>query len=303
MTESGWSSDFHVEGRPREDFGVEVLHREISPGYHAVLGIPVKRGRAFTEGDNQNAPLVLLINEALAKKYFANDDPIGKKVAFDRYPDSTSLWRTIVGVVGSERQEGLERESRPEFFAPVVQDENGPRTFVMRTTVPPTSIVPSARAALAGLDRQVAVNRIAPMTDVRDAALARRRFVMTLVLTFAGAGLLLALVGVYGVMAQLARGRRREIGIRVALGAPITDIRGMVVRRSLGLAVSGVVIGVAGSMAVSEAMRSLLYGVSPVDPLSLAFVGILLAAAAVAASVPTAWRASRVNPMETLRAD
>jgi ABC-type antimicrobial peptide transport system permease subunit len=126
---------------------------------------------------------------------------------------------------------------------------------------------------------------------------------MTLVLTFAGAGLLLALVGVYGVMAQLARGRRREIGIRVALGAPLTGIRGMVVRHSLALAVTGVAIGMAGSMAASRAMRSLLYGVSPVDPLTLALVGTVLASAAVAASMPTAWRASRVNPTETLRAD
>src|SRR5215207_1618315 len=154
MSESGWSSDFHVDGRPREDFGIEVVHREISPDYHATLGIPLKSGRAFTGADNQQSPLVLLINEALAKKYFANDDPIGKRVAFDRYPDSTSSWRTIVGVVGSERQEGLERESRPEFFAPVVQDENGPRVFVLRTTVPPTSIVAAARGVLVDLDRK-----------------------------------------------------------------------------------------------------------------------------------------------------
>jgi ABC-type antimicrobial peptide transport system permease subunit len=126
---------------------------------------------------------------------------------------------------------------------------------------------------------------------------------MTLVITFAGAGLLLACVGVYGVMAQLARGRRREIGIRVALGAPVTDIRAMVVRRSLALGLSGVVIGVAGSMAISTAMTSLLYDVSPVDPLTLAVVGLLLAGTAVAASMPTAWRASRVNPTETLRAE
>jgi len=303
MTESAWSSDFAVAGRPREEFGIEVVHREISPDYHAVMGVPVKRGRAFNAADNGNAPLVVIINEALATRYFPNEDPIGKRVAFDRYPDSTSFWRTIVGVVGSERQEGVEREARPEFFAPVVQDENGPRVFVIRTSVHPTSIIPLTRAVFGDLDRGVAINRMVPMTDIRDAALARRKFIMTLVLTFAGAGLLLALVGVYGVMAQLARGRRREIGIRVALGAPLTGIRGMVVRHSLALAVTGVAIGMAGSMAASRAMRSLLYGVSPVDPLTLALVGTVLASAAVAASMPTAWRASRVNPTETLRAD
>ena len=303
LTETGWSSDFHAQGREREDFGIEVVHREISPDYHDVLGVPLLRGRRFTDADNAAAPLVVLINEALATKYFAGDDPIGKVVAFDRYPDSTSTWRTIVGVVGSERQQGLEFEPRPEFFAPVLQDENGPRTFVIRTSVSPASIIATARATVKGLDKNVAVNQVRPMTEIRDAALARRKFVMTLVIAFAGAGLLLAVVGVYGVMAQVARGRRREIGIRVALGAPLTDIRGMVVRRSLLLSLSGVVIGVAGSLMVSQAMRSLLYGVSPVDPLTLALVGIMLAGAAVAASMPTAWRATRVNPTETLRAE
>jgi putative ABC transport system permease protein len=303
MTETGWSSDFAVAGRGREDFGIEVVHREISPEYHAVLGIPVQRGRSFTSADNAGAPAVVLINDALARKYFANEDPIGKRIAFDRYPDSTSFWRTIVGVVGSELQEGLERPSRPEFFAPVEQDGNRPRAFVIRTSVPPASIIPAARGVLNALDRQVAINRVRTMSEIRDAAMARRRFVMTLVLSFAAAGLLLAVVGVYGVMAQLARGRRREIGIRVALGAPLTDIRTMVFRHSLTLAITGVLVGVAISLVTTKAMRSMLFGVSPVDPLTLGFVGIALTAAAVAATMPTAWRATNVDPTETLRAD
>jgi putative ABC transport system permease protein len=303
MTETGWSSDFAVAGRPREAFGIDVVHRDISPTYHEVLGIRMLRGRAFTESDNTDATYVVIINKALADKYFKDDDPIGKRIAFDRYPDSTSFWRMIVGVVGDERQQGLELPTRPEFFAPVLQDENGPRTFVIRTTVPPASIIPAARQAISETDRSVAINQIVPMTEIRDAALARRRFIMTLVLTFAGAGLLLALVGIYGVMAQLARARRREIGIRVALGAPVTDIRVMVVRRSLALAGTGVLIGVAVSLGATKAMRSLLFNVSPVDPLSLTLVGLLLASAAVASCMPTAWRASRVNPTETLRAE
>lgn len=302
MTQSSWSSDFAVAGRPREAFGIDVVHREISPAYHDVVKVPLLRGRKFTDADNSGAPPVVLINEVLARKFFADEDPIGRRVAFDRYPDSTSYWRTIVGVVGSERQEGLEREARPEFFAPVLQDDNN-RVFVIRTSGDPSALAGLARAALLEVDRNVAINRIAPMTEIRDAALARRRFVMTLVISFASAGLLLALVGVYGVMAQLARGRRREIGIRVALGAPITDIRGMVLRRSLALAGSGVLIGVAVSLAATRAMASLLYGISPVDPVSLGLVGLLLASAAVAASMPTAWRAARVDPTETLRAD
>jgi putative ABC transport system permease protein len=303
LIESGWSSGFAIAGRPPEDLGAEAVHREISPQYHSVLNVPVIRGRPFTDADDAGAPPVLLINDAFAKKHFANEDPIGKRVSFDRLPDSTSYWRTIVGVVGSERQRGLEFEPQPEFFAPVLQDENGPRVFVIRSSVPPASIISAARAALTATDRNAAINRVRPMTEIRDAAMARRKFVMTLVLTFGGAGFLLALVGVYGVIAQLARGRRREIGIRVALGAPLRDIRGMVVRRSLTLATAGVVIGVVVSLAATQAMQSLLYEVSPVDPLTLTMVGLVLTGAAVAASMPTAWRASRVNPTETLRAE
>ncbi len=303
MTLSGWSSDFAVAGRPREAFGIEAVHREITPAYHDVMKVPLVRGRFFTAADHRSAPAVVLINDAIARKYFADEDPIGQRIAFDRYPDSTSYWRTIVGVVGSERQEGLEREPRLEFFAPVAQDEAAPRTFVIRTTTDPSAIVAAARAAITNVDRTVAIERVAAMTEIRDAALARRRFVMTLVLTFAAAGLLLALVGVYGVMAQLARGRRRELGIRVALGAPSASIRSMVLRKSLALAATGVLVGVTLSVAATRAMASLLYGVSPVDPVTLALVGMLLATAAVASSMPTALRASRVNPTETLRAD
>lgn len=303
MTEAGWSSDFAVAGRPREAFGIEVVHRDIAAGYHDVIGVKLLRGRAFTPADNAEAASVVMINEALARKYFPNEDPVGQRVAFDRYPDSTSFWRTIVGVVGNERQQGLEQEVRPEFFAPVLQDENGPRTFVLRTTVPPASVVAGVRSVIQDISGFVAVNRVVTLDEVRDAALARRRFVMTIAVSFALSGLLLALVGVYGVMAQLARGRRREIGIRMALGAPSIDIRTMVVRHSLVLAGTGVAIGFAVTAATTGAMRSLLFGVSPLDPGTIALASVVLVVAAVASSVPSAWRATHVDPTETLRAD
>ena len=301
MTQTSWSSDFAVAGRAREDFGTEVLHREISPAYHEVLKVPVLKGRTFTDADIASAQPVVLINEALAKKFFANDDPIGKRVAFDRYPDSTSFWRTIVGVVGSERQNGLEAPSRPEFFAPVKQDENGTRTLLIRTTGDPAAIIPAVRSRLASVNSGVAINRIRTMTEVRDTALARRRFVMTLVLTFAGAGLMLALVGVYGVMAQVARGRRKELGIRVALGAPLAGIQMLVVRKGLALALLGAAVGLGGAIAATRVIAGMLYGVEPSDPLTLASVSVLLTAAAVVATLPPARRAARVDPIETLR--
>ena len=303
MTQTSWSSDFAVAGRAREDFGTEVLHREISPGYHEVLKVPVLKGRTFTDADVASAPPVLLINEALANKFFANEDPIGKRVAFDRYPDSASFWRTIVGVVGSERQDGLEAPSRPEFFAPVKQDENGVRFLLIRTTGDPVAIIPVVRSRLASVNSGVAINRIRTMTEIRDTALARRRFVMTLVLTFAGAGLMLAIVGVYGVMAQVARGRRKELGIRVALGAPLAGIQMLVVRKGLALALIGAAVGLAGAIAATRVISGMLYGVGPSDPLTLAAVSLVLTAAAVIATLPPARRAARVDPIDTLRVE
>jgi ABC-type antimicrobial peptide transport system permease subunit len=246
---------------------------------------------------------VVLINEALAERYFAGEDPIGQRVAFDRYPDSTSFWRTIVGVVGDERQNGVETPSIPEFFAPAAQDQPGSQIFVLRSTVDPASLVASVREAVRAVNPNVAISSIQPMSAVRDAALAGRRFVLTLVVVFAGAGLLLAVIGVYGVMAQLARGRRREIGIRVALGAPIAGVQWLVLRRGLGLALAGIAIGLAMSAGAGRAVRAMLFGVTPSDPITLATVAIVLAAAALVASWLPARQAARVDPTETLRMD
>ena len=303
MTNTSWSSDFAVAGRGREEYGVQVLHREVSNDYHAVLRVPVLAGRTFNDADQGNGAPVVLINEALARKYFANDDPVGKRVAFDRYPDSTSFWRTIVGVVGSERQAGLELPSQPEFFAPVRQEDNGSRTFVIRTTGDPAAITPTVRTTLASVNPGVAINTVRTMAQIRDAALARRRFVMTLVLAFAGAGLTMALVGVYGVMAQLARGRRRELGIRLALGAPLAGIQFLLLKRGIGLAALGSALGIAGAVTAGSAIANLLYGIPPTDPVTLGSVSLLLMAAAVLATVPPARRAARDDPNETLRAE
>ncbi len=204
-------------------------------------------------------------------------------------------------MVGSERQEGLEFEARPEIFAPIAQDEPGSPILLLRSAIDPSALIPQVRAAIVAVNSTVAIDALRPMTAIRDQALARRRFVMTLVLTFAGAGLLLSLVGVYGVMAQLARGRRREIGIRVALGAPLAGIRLLVLRRGVVLALAGVVIGVAAALSASRTMAAFLYGVEPTDPLTLVAVAVVLTIAALAASWAPAWRAARVEPIEALR--
>lgn len=304
MTVTGWSSDFAVQGRPPRDYASDVVHREISTEYHRVMRVPLRSGRLFTASDRGDAPLVVLINEALAAKFFPGENPVGQRIAFDRVPDSTSVWRTIVGVVGNEHQRALEEQPRPEFFAPYAQDQVRSRMpLVVRTTGDPAALEGPIRQLVAELDPSVAIAFVRPMTVVRDRALARQRFIMTLVLVFGSVGLTLAVVGVYGIMAQVAARRTREIGIRVALGAGAAKVQWLVVRHGLALVTLGVGLGTAGALAATRMLQALLFGVSPTDPTTFAAVAVLLVMATLLASWLPAWRASQVDPAITLRSD
>jgi putative ABC transport system permease protein len=240
------------------------------------MRVPLLRGRLFTEADRAGAPLAVLINQALARSYFRDEDPIGQRVAFDRVPDSTSHWRTIVGVVGDERQEGVAAESRPEFVAPYQQEPRNAMTLVVRTAADPAALGPAIRRIVKELDPDLAITSIRPMTDVLGAAVARDRFLTTLFLAFAGVGAALAVVGVYGVVAQLVRGRMREMGIRIALGARDREVQWLVLRRGLMLTAAGVSVGVAAGLAASRLMRALLYQVGPADLATFVTVPALL---------------------------
>jgi predicted permease len=225
LTGTAWSSDFTAAGWPAGKWGVEVVHREISPDYFTVMRVPLIAGRAFSAADIQGAPMVVIINEALAKKYFRDESPLGKRICFDKVPDSTSVWRTIVGVVGNERQATLAREPVTEFFAPLAQDWRPPLFLLARTPGDAASLGPAIRQIVTDLDRDLPVLSLRPMTAVRAESFARERFLMTLLIVFAGVGLTLAMVGVFGVMAHLVHRRTREMGIRIALGARTTHVR------------------------------------------------------------------------------
>ena len=296
-----WSSDFTARGWPAERFGTEVVHREVSPGYFATMDVPLIAGRDFTAADQSGAPRVVIINDALAKRYFPDEDPVGQVIAFDRVADSTSYWRTIVGVVGSERQGALAAEPRAEIFAPVTQDRTFGMVLLARTSGTVSSLAPGVRRIVAELDPLLAMETVRPMTEVRDAALARDRFFMTVLLTFAGVALVLASVGVYGSLAQLVSGRRREIGIRVALGALPARLRWDVVRHGLRLTAIGVAIGGAGALMFSRALGALLYQVPPADPLTYASVALVLVLTSACAAWLPARRASQADPVEVLR--
>ena len=299
-----YSSDFAVEGSTGPGVISQVVHREISPAYPAVMRVPLIRGRLFTEADRAGSVRVTLINEALAKKFFPGQDPLGKRVTFDRVPDAKSTWRTIVGVVGSERQGGLAEESKPEFLVAFDQEVvNSSMTLVVRAGNDPAALAPELRRAVASLDKNLAITDLRTMNDVRAESVSRARFLTTLLLVFAVVGLTLSVVGVYGVVAQLVRARIREMGIRVALGAPVGNVQWLIVRHGLVLAAAGVAVGLACAFAGTRAMTSLLYQVDPVDPPTFIGVALVLTAAVLAATWIPARRAARVDPMETLRGE
>jgi len=304
LTGGGWTSDFSVAGEPPPAQARDVAHREVTPGYFRLMRVPLLAGRDFTDADDSSHPPVVLINEALRARYFAGRDPIGMRICFDAHPDSTSEWRTIVGVVGNERAISLAIEPMPEFFAPLAQE--GGRaimTILVRTVGDPLALLPGVRAAVSAVDPELTPRSATTLDDVRSASLAQQRFIMILLLAFAGTGFLLAVIGVYGVMAQLARRRTREMGIRIALGAQAGAVQWLVVRHALALVGVAVAAGVAAGVAGTRLMGALLYGVRPGDPLTFAIVPAALALTALAASWLPARRVSRADPAGTLRAE
>ena len=303
LSGGGWTSDFHIAGRPADQFGTEVQHRVISPDYFKVMRVPLVAGRFFTDADRAGAPPVVLINDALARQQFPGQDPLGQRIAFDRVPDSTSVWRTIIGVVGSERQTSLAIAPQIEVFIPFAQQANSYMTLVARTSSDPASLVPAVRRVVADLDPNLALATLNTMSALWTRSIARQRFVMILVITFAAVGLALAVVGVYGVMAQLARGRTRELGIRLALGARAGQVQWLVVRDGLRLVAVGLGLGIVGAMLATRAMGALLYQVAPTDPTTFLTVPVILALTALAAAWLPARRASRTDPAGSLRAE
>ncbi|HEX5004228.1 MAG TPA: ABC transporter permease [Gemmatimonadales bacterium] len=303
LTTRSWTSDFSVLGRPPGTGGTEVAHRTVSPEYLQVMRVPLLRGRGFTASDDSTADQAVLVNRALADRYFPGENPVGLRIAFDKVPDSNSTWRTIVGVVGSEHQAGLESDPTPEILAPFAQDVRSGMTLVLRTDGDPASAAPAVREVVRRLDPDLAILESRSMASVRRAAMARPRFMMALLLAFAGVGLVLAMVGVYGVMAQLARQRAHEMSVRLALGASGGDVRWIVIRRGLMLTAAGVAAGTALALGATRVLGSLLYGVGAADPLTFALVPILLAGTALGATWIPADRAARSEPAEVLRAE
>jgi len=303
LTGGGYSSDFTVAGWPDGTYGSEVLHRRVTPDFFKVMRTPLLAGRAFTVGDRANGAQVVIINEAMAKKHFKGQDPVGQRITFDKVPDSSSTLNTIVGVVKDQHQTKLGIEPQIEVFEPLTQSPTNGMAMIVRTAGDPASLGPAIRRTVADMDRTLALSSVETLNQVRAESLARERFLTTLLLLFAGVGLALAVVGVYGVMAQMARRRVREMGIRLALGAQASDVRWLVVRNGLRLVTVGLVIGTAGAFAATRAMQALLFGVAPKDPLTFVAVPALLVLTALVATWMPASYASRADPATALRTE
>jgi putative ABC transport system permease protein len=285
------------------EYGTEVGHDYVTPDYFQTLGIPLSAGRPFTATDRIGSVPVTIINESLARQFFRGQDPVGQRITFDKVPDSTSVWRTIVGVVGDVRQQGLAVAPLIEAYEPAAQQVNSYMTLLTRTSGDVMGLVPSIRRVVGELNPNLALAQVQSLERLQARSIAGRRFVMSLLVVFAVTGFLLAVVGVYGVMAQLGRRRTREMGIRMALGARAPHVQWLVVRHGLQVVVTGLALGVAGALGAARAIRALLYEVTPADPLTFCAVSLLLALTALLASWLPAARASRADPAGVLRAE
>jgi putative ABC transport system permease protein len=298
-----WTSDFTIERRAPDDFGIEVRHNEVSPGYVEAIGSTIVHGRDLTDADRPGAPLSVLVNEALVRRYFKpGEDPVGQRVTFDR-PGGTSPWRTIVGVVHDHREEVVDLEPRPTIYEPLAVNTDLMFTIVMRTPIDPPTLTPAIRAILRELDPHLPLTGLAPLGDRVNAALAPQRFVVSLMGLFALAALLLATVGLYGVLSYLAARRTHEIGVRVALGASNHDIVRLIARQGFAFVAIGIGCGVGLALLSGRLMSGLLFGVDPYDVASYATVIALLSIVAACAVFAPIKRALRVNPLSALRAE
>jgi putative ABC transport system permease protein len=307
LTGARYSLSFEVEGRPpvppAQQPSMEV--RVVTPGYFSALRIPVQRGRAFSESDGAGAPQVVVLSETAVRRYFPNQDPLGQRIAIGmrRAPGQPKAGGLVIGVVGDVKDHGLAAAPPPEIYFPSAQLPTPTMDLVVRTATSPLSLAPSVEAAVHALDPQLPVTRTRDLEAVVARSLSEPRFYTLLLAVFGGSALLLAALGVFGVMSFSVARRTREFGIRVALGADPGSVRRLVLRQAVVLAIAGVAWGLAGALALSHLLASLLYNLSPADPATLGTVALLLAGVALVASYIPARRATRVDPLQVLRAE
>lgn len=309
-----WGWPFSIEGRPRPRPGESPsgVYRVVMPGYFRTLGLPLVEGREISEADDFRAPGVVIVNQRAAGRYWPGESAIGKRIAFDAGKADPPTWLTVIGVAKDAKQDDWAAPPAPEVYLAALQNREylespGSHvayiTLVVRTRGKPEAMVAALKSAVWSLDPSLPVSEVLPMEDVVSQATAEPRFEMLLLGVFAAVALVLAAVGIYGVISYSVSRRTHEIGIRISLGASSSDVLALVVRQGMMLALAGAAAGTAGAILLSRLLRGMLYGVRPTDPVTfLCVLAVLLLVALVANYVP-ARRAMRVDPMVALRHD
>jgi putative ABC transport system permease protein len=296
--DNGWS--FVIEGRPPLPTGTYNVseYRPVSPGYFETTGIPLLRGRPFTSVDTADSPWVVMINDSMAREYWPAEDPVGQRLQF-----SSEKWRTVIGVVGDVLHDGLDGAAKPEMYVPVEQAPNieSDPTIVVRTEIDARGAAAELRGAVSAIDGAVPVDRIETMQQLVSGSVAQPRFRTIILVAFSLLALVMASIGIYGVMNYLVIQRTREFGIRLSLGATPSDVLRLVLRRAAVLIGAGTCLGLTGSVLLVRLIAKLLFGTAPLDPLTFAAVPILLATVALGASYIPARRATRIDPIVALR--
>jgi len=298
-----------AEGRPLADG--EATPRAVSktadPEYFRAAGIPLLKGRTFATTDRREGARVVILNKSFAERLFGDQDPIGRRVAWTgevlKFIPVSGDWRTVVGVVGDTRDAGLDSDPTPVMFQPFAQEEIFSGALVIRTKFDPALLAPAAERAIRELYPRQLIENVATLEEVRDATVAPRRLNALFIASFGTLAMVIAMVGIAGVLAFSVTSRTAEIGIRMSLGADASRVRRMVLGQGGVLLATGLVVGVTGALLASRLMRKLLFGVAPYDPVTLAAVAFILTAIGVAACWLPAARAARVEPAVALRAD
>jgi putative ABC transport system permease protein len=305
--QTNWIDSFEIEGRvaPANGRSLSANFNPIGPDYFVTVGAPMIKGRQFTPQDDQDHPGVVIVNESFVRHYFPSEEPLGRRLKLAQPP---RIWRDdrlssfeIVGVVRDVKSAGLQAETEPTYYVPSTQTPLGDMLLLVRTTTEPTSIVPALRQAVWTIDPNQPISDVNTMEQIVSDSIAKPRLNMTLMVLFGVLALVLAAVGIYGLLSYTVTQRTQEMGIRMALGAQVSDVLGLVLKQGMVLAIVGQAIGLAGAFALTRLIRGLLFGVTPTDvTIYAAVVGVLTTIALLACYLP-ARRATKVDPLKALR--